>query len=380
MSFKYPDLKPAFDIYLHPPCTSDDDARAVAEVVHSGWATPGGPWVARFEEKLQTYTGAPQVVALQSGTAALHLVLLALGIGEGDRVIVPAHTFIATASPVHYTGAVPVVVDSETDTLNISPRYLEQSLERLQKEGTPAKAVIVTHIYGLPARMDEILTIADRYKIPVIEDAAESVGSFYGKRHTGTLGAAGILSFNGNKTFTTAGGGALLLRDEQTARQVRQLAAHAKEDLPYYYHRRWGYNYQLSALSAGLGISQLEKHRRILQRKRVIHREYGEAFAHLPLRLIDEMPGTKSNYWLNALLLESPYEASELIGLLQHNGIEARHFWYPLHQMPVLEKAPYFGRGESETFFRRGVLLPSSPCLKEDEQQRIIEAVRSFFA
>jgi len=220
LSFKYTDLKPAFDIYLHPPCTSDDDARAVAEVVHSGWATPGGPWVARFEEKLQTYTGAPQVVALQSGTAALHLVLLALGIGEGDRVIVPAHTFIATASPVHYTGAVPVVVDSETDTLNISPRYLEQSLERLQKEGTPAKAVIVTHIYGLPARMDEILAIADRYKIPVIEDAAESVGSFYGKRHTGTLGAAGILSFNGNKTFTTAGGGALLLRDEQTARQV----------------------------------------------------------------------------------------------------------------------------------------------------------------
>ena len=368
-----------FDIYLHPPCLDETDRRQTEEVLASGWVAPGGPWVDAFEKEIRRLTESPYAVALSSGTAALHLALKLLGIRQGDTVLVPAHTYIASASPVHYEEGRIALVDSEPETLNMSPDYLEYALRVLKKQHIHPRAIILTHLYGLPAQTDEILSVARRYDVPVIEDAAESVGSFYRGRHTGTWGRAGILSFNGNKTFTAGGGGALLLKDKSEAEKARKWAAHAKEDRPYFYHKQWGYNYMMPALTAGLGLSQLKRTEEILARKRRLHRIYSQAFGNLPLQPVHETPESRSNYWLNAFLLDENFQAGKLTEFLQQKGIEARRFWYPLHKMPLLKDAFYAGQGESETFFERGILLPSSPCLADKEIERIIEGVKNFF-
>ena len=370
----------SFQIFLHSPCTDSADREQIIRTLESGWIAPGGPWAKAFEEKISRMTDAPYALALSNGTAALHLALKLLGMEAGDTVIVPSHTYIASASPVHYEKGRIVVVDSERESLNMSPRYLEHALEKLKQEGIRPRAVIITHIYGLPARLDELSAVAGAYGVPIIEDAAESVGSWYRGRHTGTWGNMGILSFNGNKTITAGGGGALLVKEKHLWQRGKKWAGHAKEDFPYFYHKEWGYNYQIPALTASLGISQLSKLARIVSRKREIHDTYTRYLSALPLQAVNETGDAQSNYWLNAFLTEKSGQASALTDFLQSHGIEARRFWFPLHRMPLLKDAMYVGSDETVDFFERGVLLPSSPCLSEEEMEKVTDTIRKFYA
>ncbi|NPA42530.1 MAG: aminotransferase class I/II-fold pyridoxal phosphate-dependent enzyme [Chlorobi bacterium] len=365
-------------IPLHEPLLGREEERAAAEVIASGKLGPDKAFNSRFERLISDYTGSSHAVALQSGTAALHVLLDAMGIGPGDHVIVPTHTFVATASPVLYRGAVPVFTEIETDTFNLSPRHLVRTLDRLARKGIKPKAVIAVHMYGLPAPIREIKEITDARGIPLIEDAAEAVGTRIGKRHAGTFGKAGFFSFNANKIVVTSGGGALLTADEDLARTVRFLSGHAREDKPYYFHTRLGYNYHMGNLQAAVGMAQFRKLEDLVERKRRIHAFYKQAFSELPVRLIDERPDTRSNYWLNLLLLPDE-SADALVRHLQSRGIDARHTWYPLHRMPLFDKYPYFGDEETFRLFTRGAVLPSGPGLTENQLARVAEGVYDFF-
>ncbi len=366
-------------IYLHKPLASDEEIQMVGEAIRSGWIAPGGPYVERFEKELSAYTKSPYAVALQSGTAALHLILKALHIQEGDFVILPTHTFVATANPVLYEKAIPVLVDSDQGQINMSPAYLEEAIKFIiSKYQTKPKAIITVHIYGIAAPLKEIKEIAEKYEIPLIEDAAESMGTFYEHQHTGTFGKFGILSFNGNKIISTSGGGAVLTHDKEKAEYIRFLSSQAKEPRPYYYHKEVGYNYQFSNLLAALGMAQIKKLPDFLQKKEAIHRYYLKHLNSVPVRIFKDFPGGGTNYWLNIMILDK-HSPGEFIQFMEENGIETRHTWYPLHLMPLFEKYHYFGRNETYEFFRKTVLLPSGAGLTGNEMEYIIEKIESFF-
>ena len=365
-------------IPLHTPLTGEEEEKALIAAVRSGKLGPDAAYTRQFEEKIKQFTGARHITALQSGTAALHLLLKAMGIGKNDRVILPVHTFVATANPVLYVGAEPVLTDVETDTYNMAPAYLERAIEKSIAEGKKPAAVILVHMYGLAAKTDEIATITRHYGIPLIEDAAEAIGTFDKERHAGTIGDAGFLSFNSNKTLTAAGGGAAIVPDKAMAEYIAFLARQAKENYPYYYHKEPGYNYQLSNLQAAAGMAQFAKAEKILRRKREIHRFYKENLQDLPVKIVEELPGARSNYWLNLMEMESGRPA-DLIDFMQGRRIEVRHVWYPLHRMPLFANAPYFGNGETEALFNRAVVLPSGPALTDADLERVVRSLHDFF-
>ncbi len=366
-----PTLNPKFHIQLHTPCLPPD------------WATlakyPNRNDIQALENLWHDGFGLPHPVALHSGTAALHLALRILGIGNGDRVLIPTHTYVATAAPLQYERAIPVLVDSESETLNMSPEYAETAIRTLAARGQKPKAMIVVHLYGLAARINDLKDLARRYNILLIEDAAESVGTTVGGQLTGSFGQAGIWSFNINKSFTGLGGGALLLQDRDQAARARKLAAHAREDKPYFYHKETGYNYGMHPLAAPLIRAQMKDFDNIITRKRRLHEIYKQALADFPLTPIDECPGTRSNYWLNAFLLPEGTSGKDFVGFMQARGIEVRHFWFPLHRMELFSGCEYWGKNESEKFFERGFLLPSSPCLTDAQIEQITGAVSTFF-
>lgn len=407
-------------IYLCLAHMSDEgmEQKYVKEAFDTNWVVPLGPNVNGFESDLEAFVEQDKrVVALSSGTAAVHLALLACGVESGDEVICQSFTFCASANPVTYLGATPVFVDSEKDTWNMDPELLKEAIEdRMAKTGRKPKAIVVVYLYGMPAHIDEILDIANRYDIPLIEDAAEGMGSLYKGQVCGTYGKYGVLSFNGNKMITTSGGGALICPDEDAKNKIMWYATQAREAFPYYQHEAIGYNYRLSNVCAGIGRGQMTVLNDHIHRHREIAAMYREAFnGDCGVTFHDELEGMTSNFWLSTVLLdeklhvrgeENAYKAAvkgavggaagvvhatgeshtaceplpqvEAMRMaLDKEGIESRPLWKLMHLQPVFSSSPAYVNGVSESLFKRGLCLPGGPCVSDDDVRRIIATIKA---
>lgn len=358
----------------------------IEKAFKDNWIVPLGPNVDEFESRLEHFLGKGNVVALSAGTAAIHLGLVMLGVGIGDEVICQSFTFAASANPIKYQGATPIFVDSEPETWNMDPTALENAIiDRFNKTGKYPKAIIPVHLYGMPAKMDEINAIANKYSIPIVEDAAEALGSEYKNRNCGTLGNYGAFSFNGNKIITTSGGGALICPNEEAANRVKFYATQARENKPYYYHNVIGYNYRLSNISAGIGCGQMEVLNHHINRRREIHKIYSDEFAKVDGIEVQQNPSDEfnSNFWLSTILLDcnkiekSPNEIRESLNQL---NIETRLLWRPMHMQPVYESAPYYGGNIAEKLFDRGLCLPSSSCLTDEEVYTVVNSIKQVIS
>lgn len=367
--------------YVHMGGTERD---WVEKAFESEWIVPLGPNVDEFEHRLEKYLGAPNVVALSAGTAAIHLALVALGVGSGDEVICQSFTFAASANPIKYQGADPVFIDSEPDTWNMSPDALEEAIiDRKKQTGHYPKAIIPVYLYGMPAKMDEIRAIADKYGIPIVEDSAEALGSEYKGKKCGTLGNYGCLSFNGNKIITTSGGGALVCHSKEEADRVKFYATQAREQRPYYYHETIGYNYRLSNVSAGIGCGQMDVLQPHVELRRAIHDFYTKELAEIDGLSVQQNPSTdfNSNFWLSTVLIDpkTGKDPESLRQFMLDAGVETRRLWRPMHMQPVFADAPYYGDTTCETLFDRGLCLPSGSGLKEEELRYVADKIKEFF-
>ena len=369
-------------IKLSIPHLAGNEKKYVDEAVDSTWIVPLGPFVDKFEDMLEDYLGCDNVVALSAGTAAIHLGLVLAGVKRDDEVICQSMTFSASCNPIVYLGARPVFVDSEADTWNMDPQALEVAIEdRMAKTGRKPAAIVAVHLYGMPARMTEIMAIADKYAIPVVEDAAEALGSEYCGRKCGTIGNFGILSFNGNKIITTSGGGALICPDKESADRAKFLATQARENKPYYYHTTIGYNYRLSNVSAAIGCAQAEEIARRVDRRQAICALYEKELRSVDGISVHTDPGNDfhSNFWLSTVLFDpevikaAPDEIRQ--GLLARD-IETRLLWRPMHMQPIYADAPYYGGTVGETLFNSGLCLPSSSQLTDDEILTVVKALK----
>ncbi len=377
-------------IHLSLAHMSGKEEEFIHEAFLTNWVVPLGPNVDGFENDLATWLGEKSasplhVVALSSGTAAIHLALVMLGVGPGDEVICQSFTFAASANPIVYQGATPVFVDSEPGTWNMDPELLRQAIDdRLRATGKLPKAIIPVHLYGTPARMDEINSVASAYGIPVVEDAAEALGSEYNGRYCGTFGTYGALSFNGNKMITTSGGGALICPDEESARRVKFYATQARENFPYYQHEQIGYNYRLSNISAGIGRGQMYVLDEHIARRRAIHALYVEKFKNTPGITVMQPRSNVDlhpNYWLSTMLVnpqEAGFTYQELSARLTAADIESRPLWKPMHLQPVFAKAPAYVNGVSEALFAQGLCLPSGPMVRDEDVDRIVEIIKNY--
>lgn len=356
----------------------------IKEAFDTNWVVPLGPNVNAFEEELESFIGDnKKVVALSAGTAAIHLALIQLGIQTGDEVICQSFTFCASANPVTYLGATPVFVDSEEDTWNMSPVLLKKAIEdRIMKTGKKPKAIIPVHLYGMPAKIDEICAIAEKYDIPVLEDAAEALGSEFNGRKCGTLGKFGALSFNGNKMITTSGGGALVVSDEETKKHTMFYATQAREPFPYYQHEHIGYNYRMSNICAGIGRGQMTVLEEHIAHHRHIHDLYEKAFVDIEGISLMSNPDSRfnANYWLCTILIDNEitgFNYEELRVTLDSKGIETRPLWKPMHLQPVFEKNPCYVDGTSENLFNRGLCIPAGPCVTDEDVAYIVAEIKN---
>lgn len=376
-------------IHLSLAHMSGKEEEFIHEAFLTNWVVPLGPNVDRFENDLAVWLGEKSasplhVVALSSGTAAIHLALVMLGVGPGDEVICQSFTFAASANPIVYQGATPVFVDSEPGTWNMDPELLRQAIDdRLRATSKLPKAIIPVHLYGTPARMDEINSVASAYGIPVVEDAAEALGSEYNGSYCGTFGTYGALSFNGNKMITTSGGGALICPDEESARRVKFYATQARENFPYYQHEQIGYNYRLSNISAGIGRGQMYVLNEHIARRRAIHELYVEKLKNTPGITVMQPRSNVNlhpNYWLSTILVnpqEAGFTYQELSARLTAADIESRPLWKPMHLQPVFAKAPAYVNGVSEALFAQGLCLPSGPMVTDEDVDRIVEIIKN---
>lgn len=368
-------------IFLSSPHMGGNEQNFVNNAFETNWISPLGPHVDGFEADLASYTGSKHVAALSAGTAAIHLALILLGVERGDEVICSSFTFSASANPIAYQGAIPVFVDCEESTWNMSPVALEEALKDRIAKGKKPKAVIDVHLYGMPSHMDEIVEICERYDVPLIEDAAEALGSRYKGKHMGTFGVLGILSFNGNKIITTSGGGALMSDNEALISKARFLATQARDNAPHYQHSHIGYNYRLSNIAAAIGRGQMQVLDDRVKARRANYDRYQRFFASVPgIRPGPSEPeGMFSNRWLSTIRV-NPAETGGLtredirLGLLEEN-IESRPLWKPMHLQPVFEGSPYYGDRTSEKLFDDGLCLPCGSNLSEEEWQRIEESL-----
>ena len=362
------------------------EQRYIQEAFDTNWVVPLGPNVNGFESDLETFLGEERnVVALSSGTAAIHLGLLQLGVGEGDEVICQSFTFAASANPIKYLGATPIFVDSEEQTWNISPEWLEKAIiDRKATTGKYPKAIIPVHLYGMPAKMDQIGAIAEKYNIPIMEDAAEAIGSTFKSRQCGTFGEFGTLSFNGNKMITTSGGGALICRTEEQAKQTMFLATQARENRPYYYHEQIGYNYRMSNICAGIGRGQMEVLDHHIARRRAIHALYTTLLADCKGVSVKQNPNADfdSNFWLTCIEVEpsacNGKTANDIRLYLESCNVESRLLWRPMHMQPVFADCPYYGNGVSEHIFECGLCLPSGSSLTDEQIAFVAETIKRF--
>lgn len=374
-------------IYLSSPHMGGTEEKYVREAFTSNWIAPLGPNVDAFEKAIAEFCGSEHAVVLSSGTAAIHLALIMLGVRPGDEVIASTFTFSATVNPIVYTGATPVLIDSEPKTWNMDPDLLERAiLERRQANPKrKIKAIIVVHLYGMPANMDRITEIAARYEIPLIEDAAEALGSKFNGVQTGTFGKMGVLSFNGNKIITTSGGGALISNDKKLADWARFLSTQARDKAPHYQHSQIGYNYRMSNVLAGIGIGQMEILEERVKARRDNHFFYKKNLARFKEISFLNEPGESyfSNFWLTTILIDparARVNREELQTVLENENIESRPLWKPMHLQPVFSSYPVYETGVSEGLFNNGLCLPSGSNLTDDDRARILGVITRTMA
>jgi dTDP-4-amino-4,6-dideoxygalactose transaminase len=371
-------------IWLSSPHMGENELKYVQQAFETNWIAPLGPHVNEFEKQLASYTGSNHAAALSSGTAALHLALILLGVKSGDEVLCSTFTFSASANPIVYQEATPVFIDSEPDTWNMDPEILESAIKDRIKKGKRPKAVVLVHLYGMPAKMDEIMEVCDRYEIPVIEDAAEALGASYGGKHLGSLGSFGVLSFNGNKIITTSGGGALLGNDAVTIEKARFLATQARDSAPHYQHSHIGYNYRMSNVLAGIGRGQMEVLDQRVKQRRANFQFYYDALKEVSgVSFQPELNKSFSNRWLTCLHI-NPAKAKgidrEKIRLkLESDQIESRPLWKPMHLQPVFKDYPYYGGNLSEELFEHGLCLPSGSNLTQEDLNRVLNHLLELF-
>jgi len=369
-------------IWLSSPHMSGREMRYINEAFDTNWVSPLGPNVTGFEQELASYLKVKHCAALVSGTAALHMALINLGVAYGDEVVCQSFTFSASANPIVYQGATPVFVDSEPETWNMDPNLLEVAIKDRIAKGKKPKAIIAVHLYGMPAKIDEILSVAQRYEIPVVEDAAEAIGSTYRGKNCGTFGVMGALSFNGNKIITTSGGGALVSENEGYIKNTRFLSTQARDVAPHYQHSKIGYNYRMSNIVAGIGRGQLEVLNLRVQQRRANNQFYRNLLGSLEgITFLTESNGTFSNYWLTAMLIDPKIGISrEDVRLgLEADNIESRPLWKPMHLQPVFSGAPAYTSGFSEKAFEQGLCLPSGSNLTDVEKERIASQLKRIF-
>ncbi|WP_121966443.1 DegT/DnrJ/EryC1/StrS aminotransferase family protein [Myroides sp. N17-2] len=374
-------------IWLSSPHMGGQELKYIHEAFDTNWVAPLGPNVNGFEEDLETFLGeGVQVAALSAGTAALHMGLINLGVEAGDEVICQTMTFSASANPIAYLGAKPVFVDSETDTWNMCPVALEEAIKsRAIATGKKPKAILPVHLYGMPAKMDEIMAVANKYEIPVLEDAAEGLGSTYKGRQCGTFGEMSALSFNGNKIITTSGGGALVCQTKESKDKTVFLSTQARDDAPHYQHSHIGYNYRMSNIVAGIGRGQMEVLNDRIAARRANNAFYQELFKDIAGVTVFVEPTEEffSNHWLSCITVDASVcgkNREQLRLALLEDNIETRPLWKPMHMQPVFENAPYYGGKVAEQLFDCGLCLPSGSNMTDEERERIAVAVRAFFA
>ncbi len=372
-------------IYLSPPHMNGREQGYIEDVIESNWIAPLGPQVDAFEKELADYLGVEGAVVLTSGTAAMHLALLLLEVGRNDCVFCSAFTFTATANPILYPGAEPVFIDSEPSSWNMSPSALERGFDTAKKEGRLPKAVIVVNLYGQSADMDPLAELCNSYSVPLIEDAAESLGATYRGKPSGSFGKFGILSFNGNKIITTSGGGALVSDDLEALERARYLASQARQPVRHYEHTEVGYNYRLSNLLAAVGRAQLETLEERVAARRAIYEKYYRALSGIKgIEFMPEALYGRSTHWLTVLTADPErcgITRDEIIDALEKENIEARPVWKPMQLQPLFEGYLYYEHKEgvsvSERLFNNGLCLPSGSNLTEEEQARVIAVIRS---
>jgi len=362
-----------------------NELRYIHEAFDSNWVAPLGPNVNSFEEDLEKFLQQDiKVAALSAGTSALHLALIECGVGYGDEVICQSMTFSASANPIAYCGAIPVFVDSEIETWNICPIALEEAIVDRISKGVKPKAIIAVHLYGMPYKVDEVNGIADKYDIPIIEDAAESLGSTYKNIATGTFGKYGALSFNGNKIITTSGGGALICQSNLEKERIVFLATQARDDAPHYQHSHVGYNYRMSNIVAGIGRGQMEVLEDRINARRAMNKFYQDLFASINGVEVFKEPSNDfySNHWLSAILIDSKVTdktREDLRLAFLEDNIESRPLWKPMHLQPIFENCSYYGGNVSERLFENGLCLPSGSNLTDQDKFRISKVVLDFF-
>jgi len=367
-------------VFLSPPDVGPDERRMVLAAIDSNWIAPLGPDVDAFEREVAELSGVEHAVALSSGTAALHLALLLLGVGPGDEVLVPSFTFVATASPVCSLGARPVFVDSSADSWNIDPRLVERELaDRARRNELPA-ALVTVDLYGQSADYEPLVDLGRRYGVPLVEDAAEALGASYRSQPLGSFGDAGVFSFNGNKIITTSGGGMLVTGSAQMAARARHLATQAREPFPHYEHNELGFNYRLSNLLAALGRAQLRTLPARIERRRQINATYRAELGELPgISFMPVAPYGQPNYWLTCILVDPGHfgaDREDLRLALEAQDIESRPLWKPLHLQPVFAGSPVVGGPVCAGIFERGLCLPSGSSLSEEDLARVVRIVQ----
>ncbi|MFK5981655.1 MAG: aminotransferase class I/II-fold pyridoxal phosphate-dependent enzyme [Flavobacteriaceae bacterium] len=371
-------------IYLSSPHMGGNERSYVNEAFDTNWIAPLGPNVTGFEESLENYLGDKSMAAaLSSGTAALHLALILLGIEKGDEVICQSMTFSASANPIIYQGATPIFIDSETDTWNLCPIHLEEAIKDRISKGEKPKAIIAVHLYGMPYKVDEINVISKKYNIPIIEDSAEALGSSYKNQKCGTFGDISILSFNGNKIITTSGGGALISKDSKIKEKAIFLATQARDQAPHYQHSEIGYNYRLSNICAGIGRGQMEVLDNHVLLRRKMNEFYKEVFKNKEGITVFTEPSKdyESNHWLSCITVDEAktgFTSEDIRLALENKNIEARPLWKPMHLQPVFKNAPYYGTVVSENLFYNGLCLPSGSNLLEVDRKRILSALKPY--
>ena len=367
-------------IWLSSPHLTGEEQKYVKEAFDANWVAPLGPNVNGFEKEICQYTGAKACSVLSSGTAAIHLALIILGIEENDEVLCSTFTFSATVNPIRYQKAIPVLVDSERDTWNMNPVLLEKAIKDRIAKGKRPKAILLVHLYGMPSKMEEIMAISKKYNIPIIEDAAEAIGATYKGQAMGTFGKIGIYSFNGNKIITTSGGGAMVSKDPEICKKATFLATQARDPAPHYQHSQIGYNYRMSNILAGIGRGQLEVLDKRVEARRRNFEFYKDALKPLDNLIFLEAPaGFYSNRWLTCILTDS-FKTREMIRLsLEKENIESRPLWKPMHLQPIFKDYPHYVDGTSDDLFKRGLCLPSGSNLVQDDLHRVINNIKANF-
>lgn len=375
-------VKQSKKIWLSPPDVSVKELRFIKKDFSIDWVASFGPHIASFEQGLSTLSNGYGVAALSSGTAALHLSLILSGVEKGDLVLCSSFTFSASANPIIYVGALPVFIDSEKESWNMCPKLLEKAIKEFLTAGKKPKAIMLVHLYGMPAKMDLIINIANKYDILIIEDAAEALGSTYSNQPLGTFGKLGVYSFNGNKIITTSGGGALVCKDESLIEKAKFLATQARDDKPHYEHSEIGYNYRMSNVCAGIGEGQLGVLTERVAKKRAINLFYKKELSLIKeISFLEESKGSFSNYWLTTILLDrdSTIDREQLRLHLEEDNIEARPLWKPMHLQPIFKGCKSYVNGVSEDLFNRGLCLPSGTNMSTKDLKRVVNKIKEIY-